>query len=161
MLLKNNTLWVISDTSWLTCYSKTAAKMKSQRWPGPVSAFLAVHRCSRRVGGAADPAHLHCWAGTKPPQEQLLLHTLLIRREALMRMQGNSLHAELLLSKRLIMSFDAAVVLFDWKKSEYLLTGNGTINEYGDIVLCVQKDNRPPESTIFTCCFGGGFKTLF
>lgn len=101
MLLKNNTLWVISDTSRLTCYSKTAAKIKSQRWPGPVSTFLAVHHCSQWVGGAADPAHLHCWAGTKPPQEQLLVHTLLIRREALMRMQGNSLHAELLLSKRL------------------------------------------------------------
>lgn len=43
MLLKNNTLWVISDTSRLTCYSKTAAKIKSQRWPGPVSTFLVVH----------------------------------------------------------------------------------------------------------------------
>lgn len=60
--------------------------------------------CSQWFGAVtADPAHLHYWAGTKPHYEQVLVHIkiILIRRGALMRMQGNSLRAEILLSKRL------------------------------------------------------------
>jgi len=54
------------------------------------------------------------------------------------------------------------------KKSEYLLAGNGTIHEFEDIAVlkmdalfCVLVKSKPPEYTIFACCFLGFFKTFF